>query len=98
MLQGVWPEILPVGPSQNESQHLLYSLPAKVHIVKAMGFPVVMNGFEKWTIKRDHQRIDASVLWCWRRLLKSPLDCKDLFFYLIAVTIYLGNKYIITCF
>ena len=78
MLQGVWPEILPVGPSQNESQHLLYSLPAKVHIVKAMGFPVVMNGFEKWTIKRDHQRIDASVLWCWRRLLKSPLDCKEI--------------------
>ena len=42
----------------------------KVHLVKAMVFPVVMNGCESWTInKAEHQRIDAFELWCWRRLL-----------------------------
>ena len=45
----------------------------KVHLVKAMVFPVVMYGCESWTIKKDeHQRIDAFVLWCWRRLLRVP--------------------------
>ena len=44
-------------------------LPAKVHLVKAMVFPVVMYGCEIWTIKKaEHQRIDAFELWCWRRL------------------------------
>ena len=45
----------------------------KVHIVKAMVFPVVMYGCERWTIKKpEHQRIDAFELWCWRRLLRVP--------------------------
>ena len=47
--------------------------PTKVHIVKAMVFPVVMYGCESWTIKKsEHQRIDAFELWCWRRLLRVP--------------------------
>ena len=45
----------------------------KVHTVKAMVFPVVMYGYESWTIKKvKHQRIDAFELWCWRRLLRVP--------------------------
>ena len=47
------------------------TLPTKVCLVKAMVFPVVMNGCESWTIKKaEHQRIDAFGLWCWRRLLR----------------------------
>ena len=47
--------------------------PTKVHLVKAMGFPVVMNGCESWTMKKaKHQRIDPFELWCWRRLLRVP--------------------------
>ena len=49
------------------------TLSTKVHLVKAMGFPVVMYGCESWTIKKaEHQRIDAFELWCWRRLLRVP--------------------------
>ena len=49
------------------------TLPTKVHIVKAMVFPVVMYGCESWTIKKaECQRIDAFELWCWRRLLRVP--------------------------
>ena len=49
------------------------TLPTKVHLVKAMFFPVVMCGCESWIIKKaEHQRIDASELWCWRRLLRVP--------------------------
>ena len=49
------------------------TLPTKVHQVKAMIFPVVMYGFESWTIKKaEHLRIDAFELWCWRRLLRVP--------------------------
>ena len=49
------------------------TLLSKVHIVKAMVFPVVMYGCESWTIKKaEHQRIDASELCCWRRLLRVP--------------------------
>ena len=49
------------------------TLPTKVHLVKAMVFPVVMYGCESWTVKKaEHQRIDASELWCWRRLLRVP--------------------------
>ena len=51
------------------------SLPKKVWIVKAMVFPVVMYGYESWSIKNslaEHQRIDAFELWCWRRLLRVP--------------------------
>ena len=48
-------------------------MPTKVHLVKAMVFPVVMCGCESWTIKKaEHQRIDAFELWCWRRLLRVP--------------------------
>ena len=47
--------------------------PTKVHLVKAMVFPVVMYGCESWTVKKaEHQRIDAFELWCWRRLLRVP--------------------------
>ena len=49
------------------------TLPTKVHLVKAMVFPVVMYGCESWTIKKtEHQRMDAFELWCWRRLLGVP--------------------------
>ena len=49
------------------------TLPTKVHLVKAMVFPVVMYGFESWTMKKaECQRVDAFELWCWRRLLKVP--------------------------
>ena len=49
------------------------TLPTKVYLVKAMVFPVVMYGCESWTIKKaEHQRIDASELWRWRRLLRVP--------------------------
>ena len=48
-------------------------LPTKVHIVKAMVFPVVPCGSESWTVmKAEHQRFEAFKLWCWRRLLKVP--------------------------
>ena len=48
-------------------------LATKVHLVKAMVFPVVMYGCESWTVKKtEHQRIDAFELWCWRRLLRVP--------------------------
>ena len=49
------------------------ALPKKVRLVKAMVFPVVINGCESWTIKKaKHQRIDAFELWCWRKLLRVP--------------------------
>ena len=49
------------------------TLPTKVHLVKAMVFPVVMYGCESWTVKKaEHQRIDAFELWCWRSLLRVP--------------------------
>ena len=49
------------------------TLPMKVHLAKAMIFPVVMNGCESWTIKKaERRRIDAFELWCWRRLLRVP--------------------------
>ena len=54
------------------------TLSTKVHLVKAMVFPVVMCGCESWTVKKDeHQRTDAFEQWCWRRPL-SPLDCKEI--------------------
>ena len=49
------------------------TLPTKVHLVKAMVFPVVMYGCESWTVKKaERQRIEAFELWCWRRLLRVP--------------------------
>ena len=57
--------------SMLKSRHI--TLPTKVHLVKAMGFPVVMCGCESWTVKKaEHRRIDAFELWCWRRLLRVP--------------------------
>ena len=54
------------------------TLSTKVHLVKAMVFPVVMYGCESWTIKKTEcRRIDAFELWCWIRLL-SPMDCKEI--------------------
>ena len=51
------------------------TLPTKVHLVKAMVFPVVMYGCQSWTIKTaEHQRIDSFELWCWKKILESPLD------------------------
>ena len=53
------------------------TLPTKVHLVKAIVFPVVMYGCESWTIKKaEHLRIDAFELWCWRRLLRVPWTAK----------------------
>ena len=53
------------------------ALPARIHLVKAMVFPVVMYGCESWTIKKaKHRRIDAFELWCWRRLLRVPWTAK----------------------
>ena len=56
------------------------TLPTKVHLVKAMVFPVVMYGCESWTVKKaECQRIDAFELWCWSsKTLESPLDCKEI--------------------
>ena len=54
------------------------TLPTKVHLVKAMVFPLVMYGCESWTIKKaEHRKIDAFELWCWRRLLRV-LNCKEI--------------------
>ena len=53
------------------------TLPTKVHLLKALVFPVVMCGCESWTIKKaEHQKIDAFELWCWRRLLRVPWTAK----------------------
>ena len=55
------------------------TLPTKVHLVKAMVFPVVMYGCKSWTIKKaEHQRIDAFKLWCWKRLLRGPWTARRL--------------------
>ena len=54
-------------------------LPTKVRLVKAMVFPVVTYGFESWTVKKaEHQKVDAFEVWCWRRLLRVPLDCEEI--------------------
>ena len=53
------------------------TLPTKVHLDKAMVFPVVMHGCESWTIKKvEHRRIDAFELWCWRRLFRVPCTAR----------------------
>ena len=49
------------------------ALPTKVHLVKAMVFPVITYGCESWTVKKaEHRKVDAFELWCWRRLLRVP--------------------------
>ena len=78
-------EIKTLGPwkkSYDQPRQLLknrdITLTAKVHLVKAMVFPVVMYGCESWTIKKvEHRGIDAFKSWCWRRL-ESLLDCKEI--------------------
>ena len=51
----------------------------EVRLVKATVFPVVMYGCESWTVKKaEHQKIDAFEVWCWRRLLRVPLDCEEI--------------------
>ena len=59
-----------------KSRHI--TLPIKVCIIKARVFPVVTYRCETWTIKAECGRIDAFKLWCWTRLLQSPLDCKEI--------------------
>ena len=54
------------------------TLPTKVRLVKAMVFPVVMDGCESWTVRKpESQRTDASELWCWRRLLRVPWTARS---------------------
>ena len=65
-------------PRQSIFKNRDITLSTKVHLVKAMVFPLVMYACENWTIKKAEQRrIDAFELWCWRRL-ESPLDCKEM--------------------
>ena len=53
------------------------TLPTKVHLVKAMVFPVIMYGCQSWTVKKaEHQGIDTFELWCWRRLLRVPWSAR----------------------
>ena len=55
------------------------TLPTKVCLVKAMVFPVVMYGCESWAIKKaEHRRTEAFELWCWKKILEIPLDCKEI--------------------
>ena len=55
------------------------TLPTKVHLIKANVFPVVMFGYESWTLKKaEHQRISAFKLWCWKRLLRVPWTAKEI--------------------
>ena len=69
-------ERLHVQPRQQIKRQRHYFV-NKVHLVKAILFPVVMYGYESWTVRKAERRIDAFELWCWRRLL-SPLDCKKI--------------------
>ena len=55
------------------------TLPTKIRQVKALAFPVVIYGCESRTVKKaEHRRIDAFELWCWKKTLESPLDCKEI--------------------
>ena len=55
------------------------TLPTKVHLAKAMVFPVVIYAYEIWTVKKaEHRRIDAFELWVLEKILESPLDCKEI--------------------
>ena len=55
------------------------TLPTKVHLVKAMVFPVVMYGCESWTVRKaEHRIMDAFELWCWRRLLRVPWTARKI--------------------
>ena len=64
--------------SMLKSRDITFGWSTKVHIVKAMVFPVVMQGVESWTIKKaEHWRIDAFELWCWRRLSRVPWTARS---------------------
>ena len=68
---------------EKSRQHLLkrrdITLLIKVHLVKAVVFPVVMYGYESWAMKKtQQQRMEASELWCWEKTLESPLDSKKI--------------------
>ena len=66
-------EALQKAEKRREVKNRDIALPTKVHLVKAMGFPLVMYGCESWTVKKaERRRIDAFELWCWRRLLRVP--------------------------
>ena len=66
-----WKEVMTNLDSILKSRDI--TLPTKIHLVKAMVFPVVMYGCKSWTIKKaKHRRIDTFELWCWRRLLRVP--------------------------
>ena len=73
-----WKEVMTNLDSILKSRDI--TLPTKVHLVKAMVFPVVIYGCESWTVKKaERRRIDAFELWCRRRLLRVPyLDCKEI--------------------
>ena len=63
----------PMGKPMIFGRNQCNTLSTKVHLVKAMVFPVVMYGYESWTVKKaEHQRVDAFELWCWRKLLRVP--------------------------
>ena len=74
----LWPHLLLLGKKVMTNLDSIFksrdiTLPTKVHLVKAMVFPVVMYGCESWTVKKaEPRRIDAFELWCWRRLLRVP--------------------------
>ena len=64
-------EVMSILDSILKSRNI--TLPTKVHLVKAMVFPVIVYRCERWTVKKaGHRRIDAFELWCWRRLLRVP--------------------------
>ena len=75
--------LLPEKKAMTNQDNILKSrditLMIKVHLLKAMVFPVVMYGCESWTVKKaECRRIDAFEVWCWRKTLESPLDCKEI--------------------
>ena len=78
---GPWKESY-AQPGQHIKKQRLYFAnkdASQQSLVRSMVFPIVMYGCESWTIKKaEHQRIDAFELWCWRRLLESPFDCKEI--------------------
>ena len=79
-LPSSWLQRATAGSCERAGTHVKKQrpLPTKVHLVKAMVFPVVMYGCESWTIKKaERWRIDAFELWCWRKTPESPLDWKD---------------------
>ena len=70
-----WKKICDQPRQHIKKQRHIFAI--KVHVVKAMVFPVVMYGCASWTIKKaEHQRIDAFELWCWRRPLRVPLTAR----------------------